>query len=134
MISNETTLRVRYGETDKMGVVYYGNYSLYYEVARTDLMRKYGISYREMEENGIQMPVIQMECTYIKPALYDELLTVHTLIKELPKSKIKFEYEIYNQNKELINKASTTLIFYNVQANKPCRAPLMLTSKIIDFF
>ena len=134
MISNETTIRVRYGETDKMGVVYYGNYSLYYEVARTDLMRKYGISYRELEETGIQMPVIQMECNYMKPAFYDDILYIQTYVKELPSSKIKFEYEIFNKNKELINKASTTLIFYNIQTNKPCRAPLILTSKIIDRF
>jgi acyl-CoA thioester hydrolase len=134
MLSNDSIIRVRYGETDKMGIVYYGTYSLYYEVGRTDLMRKFGISYREMEEQGIQMPVIHMDCFYIKPAFYDDLIKVHTYIKELPKSKIKFEYEIYNSENILINKASTTLIFLDSQTEKPTRAPLFFTDKIKEHF
>ena len=134
MLSHETSIRVRYGETDKMGVVYYGTYSLYYEVGRTELMRKYGISYNEMEKQGIQMPVFQLDCIYLKPAFYDDIIQIHTFLKELPKSKIKFEYEIYNSEKILINKASTTLIFLNTKTGKPSRAPLMLLDKIKDFF
>jgi acyl-CoA thioester hydrolase len=134
MLSNDSIIRVRYGETDKMGIVYYGTYSLYYEVGRTDLMRKYGISYREMEEKGIQMPVIQMDCFYLKPAFYDDLIKVRTYIKELPKSKIKFEYELYNSENLLINKASTTLIFLDSQTEKPTRAPLFFTDKIKEHF
>jgi acyl-CoA thioester hydrolase len=134
MLSHETIIRVRYGETDKMGVVYYGVYPLYFEVGRTELMRKYGISYRELEEQGIQMPVINMECTYLKPAFYDDIIYVKTFVKELPERRIKFEYEIYNYSKELINKASTTLIFLNVQTEKPSRAPLILIKKIQGFF
>lgn len=134
MLSHETIIRVRYGETDKMGVVYYGTYSLYFEVGRTDLMRKYGVSYREMEDLGIQMPVIHMDCFYFKPAFYDDLIQIHTFVKELPKSKIKFEYEIYNAEKILINKASTTLIFLDTQTGKPVRAPRIFTDKINTFF
>jgi len=117
-----------------MGIVYYGTYSLYYEVGRTDLMRKYKISYSEMERQGIQMPVIHMDCFYLKPAFYDDLIQVHTFVKELPKSKIKFEYEIYNSEKTLINKASTTLIFLDSQTGKPARAPFNFIEKIKNFF
>jgi acyl-CoA thioester hydrolase len=87
-----------------------------------------------MEEKGIQMPVIHMDCFYLKSVFYDDLIKVHTYIKELPKSKIKFEYEIYNSENILINKASTTLIFLDTQTGKPSRAPQFFTDKIKDLF
>lgn len=129
MLSHVSEIRVRYGETDKMGVVYYGTYPLYLEVARTDLMRKHGIVYRNLEENGIQMPVVHLECTYIKPAYYDDVIKIHTIVKEIIGSRIIFEYELYNKDNQLLNKASTTLIFVNSVNGKPCRPPLEILDK-----
>jgi acyl-CoA thioester hydrolase len=129
MLSHISEIRVRYGETDKMGVVYYGTYPLYLEVARTDLMRKHGIVYRNLEENGIQMPVVHLECTYFKPAFYDDVITINTIVKEIIGSRIIFEYELYNKDNQLLNKANTTLIFVNSNTGKPCRPPLNIFEK-----
>ncbi len=129
MISHTSEIRVRYGETDKMGVVYYGTYPLYYEVARTELMRNYGIAYKYLEENGIQLPVIHLDCNYFKPAFYDDIIKIITTIKEIKGSKIVFEYELYNSTNVLINKASTTLIFVNSATGKPCRPPIIIYEK-----
>jgi acyl-CoA thioester hydrolase len=129
MLSHISEIRVRYGETDKMGVVYYGTYPLYLEVARTDLMRKHGIVYRNLEENGIQMPVVHLECTYVKPAYYDDVITIKTLVKEIIGSRIIFEYELYNKDNQLLNKANTTLIFVNSITGKPCRPPAVILEK-----
>ncbi len=129
MLSHISEIRVRYGETDKMGVVYYGTYPLYLEVARTDLMRKHGIVYRNLEENGIQMPVVHLECTYIKPAYYDDVIIINTLVKEIIGSRIVFEYELYNKDNQLLNKANTTLIFVNSITGKPCRPPAEILEK-----
>lgn len=132
MISHTTEIRVRYGETDKMGVVYYGAYSLYLEVARTELMREHGISYKSLEENGIQLPVFHLECNYLKPAFYDDIIKVNTFIKELKGSKITFEYELLDINNQLINKSTTTLIFINSETGKPCRPPEIIYKKFLN--
>jgi len=129
MLSHSTEIRVRYGETDKMGVVYYGTYPLYLEVARTELMRKHGIVYRNLEENGIQMPVIHLECSYFKPAFYDDIIKI-TTIGKLKGSKMIFEYELYNKENQLISKATTTLIFINSKSGKPCRPPEIIMEKL----
>ena len=130
MLSHLSEIRVRYGETDKMGVVYYGTYPLYLEVARTELMRKHGIVYRDLENKGIQMPVIHLECSYIKPAYYDDVIKIKTIVKEVKGSKIFFEYELYNLDNQIINKASTTLIFINSITGKPCRPPSIILEKL----
>ena len=134
MLVNESVVRVRYGETDKMGVVYYGNYSLYYEVGRTDLMRKFGIAYSELEKIGIQLPVLSMECEYIKSAFYDEEITIKTYVKEIPLARIKFYYELFNSENQLINKGNTTLVFYDVELKKPIRAPQFFLDNIKAYF
>src|SRR6187455_1395302 len=103
MYESKTTIRVRYGETDQMGYVYYGFYAMYYEVARVESLRKLGVTYKEIEAMGIIMPVIENRSKYIAPARYDEQLTVVAKIREKPSVKIKFEYEIYNERKELIH-------------------------------
>ena len=123
MISCDVQLRVRYGETDRMGYAYYGFYPLYYEVGRTELLRQYGLTYKELEDSGILLPVADMHVDYYSPAQYDELLTVRTIIKEKPGVKIVFTYEIYNSKNELINKATTTLVFVKANNRKPCRPP-----------
>lgn len=134
MLVNESVVRVRYGETDKMGVVYYGNYALYYEVGRTDLMRKFGIAYSDLEKIGIQLPVLSMESEYIRSAFYDEELVIKTFVKELPLARIKFYYELYNKENLLVNKGSTTLVFYDVQLKKPIRAPGFFVDNIKVYF
>jgi acyl-CoA thioester hydrolase len=134
MYISETTVRVRYAETDKMGYVYYGNYTHYYEVGRVEAMRQLGTSYKEMEDSGVMLPVYTCNLKYIKPALYDDLLVIKTVIKELPTLKIIFDYEIYNQKNELINTGNTTLVFIDMETDKPCRAPESFIEKIKQYF
>ena len=123
MMVSETKLRVRYSETDQMGYVYYGNYAQYYEVARADAMRALGMTYREMEERGVFMPIVSMSTKYIRPAHYDDLLTVRTIIREFPSSRMHFFYEIYNEHGILLNKGETVLAFVDSDKGRPCMAP-----------
>lgn len=123
MFVNETNVRVRYAETDQMGFVYYGNYAQYYEVGRVSAMKELGVSYKEMEEKGVIMPLISMSVKYIKPALYDDLLTVKTYVKEMPKARMTFEYEIYNEKGELLNVGDTVLVFVDPVKKRPCGPP-----------
>ena len=134
MYVSETTVRVRYAETDKMGYVYYGNYPQYYEVGRVEALRQLGMSYKEMEDSGIMLPVYTCNLKYIKPALYDDLLLIKTTIKEIPRARITFDYEIYNQNNELLNEGSATLVFIDMKTNKPRPAPDSFLEKIKKFF
>jgi acyl-CoA thioester hydrolase len=134
MYISETTVRVRYAETDRMGYVYYGNYAQYYEVGRVEALREIGSSYKEMEDNGVMLPVYTCDLRYIKSALYDDLLVIKTTIKEMPTVRLSFEYEIYNQNNELINTGSTVLIFINKKNNRPCIAPQSFLEKIKKYF
>lgn len=123
MFISEVSLRVRYGETDRMGYVYYGNYAQYYEVGRVEALRKLGWNYKDMEDSGILLPVHSMSVRYFKPAYYDDLLTVKTIIREMPGVRIRFEYEIYNQKDEKINEGEATLVFISADTKKPCPAP-----------
>ncbi len=124
MIAAEIKVRVRYAETDKMGYVYYGNYATFYEVGRTELMRTWGFCYKDMEEKGYIMPVLEMKCQFIKSAFYDDTLRVKTYIMDLPDSRITFYYEIYNnETNQLLNKGETTLVFVSTQTYKPTKAP-----------
>jgi acyl-CoA thioester hydrolase len=119
MISHEIQLRVRYAETDQMGYVYYGNYATYFEVARVETFRHVGFSYKEMEDQGIMMPVLEYKTKYIKPAKYDDLLTIKIFIKEKPGIRIRFEYEVYNEEGILLNVSETTLVFVSKVTGKP---------------
>jgi len=134
MYKSETTVRVRYAETDRMGYVYYGNYSQYYEVGRVEALRDLGFSYKKMEDSGIMLPVLEFSIKYFKPAFYDDLLTVVTTIKEIPSTRIYFEYEIYNQKNELLNKGDTTLVFVENVSGKPCKPPTDFLTTIEKFF
>lgn len=134
MYISETTVRVRYAETDRMGFVYYGNYAQYYEVGRVEALRQIGTSYKEMEDNGVMLPVYTCNIKYLKSALYDDLLIIKTSVKEMPTAKITFDYEIYNQHNELLNTANTVLVFINKATNKPCKAPKAFMEKIKKFF
>jgi acyl-CoA thioester hydrolase len=123
MISAETSIRVRYSETDQMGIVYYGNYPAYYEVGRVELFRSLGFSYKGLEESGIQMPVTQMSARYLKPAYYDEDIRIITSIKDWPGAKVTFHYDLYNQNNALLNTGATTLVFIDTAKGRPVKAP-----------
>ena len=134
MYQSEIQIRVRYAETDQMGYVYYGNYASYFEVARVETLRNLGFSYKAIEESGIILPVLSYAVRYIKPAYYDDLLTIKVRINEVPMARIKFDYETYNQNDELINVADTTLVFINKKTNKPCAAPAEFILALKKFF
>ena len=117
---DEIQIRVRYGETDQMGVVYHGNYALYLEMGRIEWLRKQGISYKTMEENGIMLP---LNINYKKSACYDDVINVKTQLKKTPTAKIEFEYEITNEKGDILTTAETTLVFIDMKTNKPVRAP-----------
>ena len=134
MFSSEVQIRVRYSETDRMGYVYYGNYAAYLEVARVEALRSMGITYKEMEDSGIVLPVLEYKIKYIKPAYYDELLTIKTFIETLPAARIHFRYEMLNESKVLLNIAETTLVFINRNTQRPCPAPDYFMEKIRPYF
>ncbi|NLF43800.1 MAG: acyl-CoA thioesterase [Bacteroidales bacterium] len=134
MFVSETQIRVRYAETDKMGFVYYGNYPQYYEVGRVEAMRKLGMSYREMEEMGVMMPIANMSIKYIQPAYYDDLITVRTIVKDMPVSRMNFSYEILNPEGKIINTGETTLAFINMKSRRPCAAPDFFVERLKQYF
>src|ERR1700748_1756253 len=115
MFVNTTKLRVRYGETDQMGYMYYGNYAGVYEVGRVEMLRSLGLTYRGMEEFGVMMPVLELKCRYIKPALYDEEITIKVTMEKMPGVRIHFNYELFNEQGELINVGETLLVFVNME-------------------
>jgi len=134
MISQDTEIRVRYGETDQMGYVYYGNYALYCEVGRTELLRSLGLTYKQIEESGFMLPVLSFNSTYYKPAKYDELIKVVTTINIKPSVKVIFNYHIYNEGGELVNISESTLGFINSVTNKPARPPHFFLDIISPYF
>ena len=123
MKKSSTKTRVRYSETDQMGVVYHGNYAQFFEMGRTEWLRSLGLTYKDMEMNGIILPVVSINLTFIKSALYDDILTIHTFLKKEPMVKIEFNYEIKNQLDELICTGSSVLAFINSKNMKPTRCP-----------
>lgn len=134
MYTSEIKVRVRYGETDKMGYVYYGNYPLYYEIGRTELMRGFGYPYSKIEEMGIMLPVRTLDIKYHKAAKYDDLLTIRTTIKEMPGVKITFYYEVLNEENELLNEGTTMLVFVDENTRKPRKAPDDLLNQLEKYF
>ncbi|KFC20268.1 acyl-CoA thioesterase [Chryseobacterium sp. FH1] len=130
MIQTTTSIRVRYGETDPMKYVYYGNYAEYFEVARVELFRTLGMSYDEIEKRGIFLPVSEYKIKYLKPALYDQLLEIRTYVRKIPGIRIEFDYEIYNEDNAKITEASTTLFFLDSETNKIVKCPDYLTELI----
>lgn len=134
MLIHETKIRVRYGETDTMGYVYYGHYASYYEVGRTDMIRKAGLTYRSMEESGIMLPVVHLECKFIKPARYDDLLIIRTTIRKMPTARISFFYEIFNEEGEKINEGETSLVFTDRKNRRPTRPPASLIKALKPYF
>lgn len=134
MFQAKTQIRVRYAETDQMGYVYYGNYAMYFEVARVEAMRSAGFSYKGMEDDGIMMPVLESHFRYLKPGKYDELLTIKTTIPTIPGVRIRFEYQVINESDELITEGWTTLAFLKKDSHTPTRPPQNLLDLLKPFF
>jgi acyl-CoA thioester hydrolase len=126
----EFTVRVRYAETDQMGVVYHGNYAQYFEMGRVEWLRNLGVSYKWMEDNGVMLPVVSLEMNYKKPAKYDDLLRVKTLLKSQTSVKIEFDYEIYNQDNQLLTTGYSMLVFVDIKTGKPILPPKYVSDKI----
>ncbi|WP_369049299.1 acyl-CoA thioesterase [Tenacibaculum sp. UWU-22] len=117
------SFRIRYSETDQMGVVYHGNYAQFFELGRTEWLRELGISYKKMEQQGVMLPVVSLTCNFKKSAFYDEVLTIKTSLKKMPTAKIEFNCEITNEKNELICTGNTVLAFIDLKTRKPIRCP-----------
>ena len=127
---NKISFRVRYAETDQMGVVYHGNYAQYLEMGRVEWLRGFGVSYKKMEENGIMLPVISLSVNYKKSAEYDDFITVETHLKKLPLVKIEFDFKIYNEHQEILATANTVLAFLDTKTKRPIKCPDYILKKI----
>jgi acyl-CoA thioester hydrolase len=134
MFTHETTLRVRYGETDRMGYVYYGTYPLYFEVGRVEALRSLGFPYRAIEEDGVMLPVHDMQVKYHRPARYDDELTIRTTIRSMPGVRIIFDYQVLDAQGTLLTEASTTLVFVDMASGRPRAAMKELVSALGPYF
>ncbi len=135
MLNHETTIRVRYGETDQMGYLYYGAYALYYEVGRAEAIRSIGLTYKDMELTyGIFMPVMSFQIRFVRPAFYDEELTVKTQMRHLPTRTMTFYHEIFNEQHKLLNGGSVRLGFVEAASRRSVDAPGYLLEKLKPFF
>ena len=135
MYESETTIRVRYAETDQMNVVYYGNYAQYFEVGRVESMRVLGFSYKELEATGVIMPVVELHTKYLRPAHYDDLLTIKTMIKELPiDHRIEFHQEVYNELGKLLTIGRVVLYFIKASDKSKSTIPGNMRERLIPFF
>lgn len=132
MITHDCNIRVWYKHTDQMAICHHSNYICYYEAARSEFLRELGMSFAEVERRGIMMPILEVNSKYHKPAYFDELLTVRIIIKDLPKARITFEYEIYNEKEELINTGMTQLGFIHSDTRRPCRCPEWFLKLLTD--
>jgi acyl-CoA thioester hydrolase len=135
LFTNTTTLRIHYALTDQMGVVYYGNYAQFYEIGRTEAIRSLGFTYKALEAIGIIMPVVETSSKFLRPAKYDDVITIQTSIKELPNlHSIIFYTEIFNEAGKLLNTGSTTLVFVDTATHKKINIPKILFDKLEPFF
>lgn len=134
MFSHTTELRVRYGETDKMGYVYYGDYAEYFEVGRVEALRSLGFPYKRLEEEGVMLPVREMQVRYHRAAGYDDLLTLRTTIVEPPSARITFRNELFDEDGGLIAEATITLVFVDADTRRPRKAPSALLQALASYF
>jgi len=135
MYSHDTQLRVRYGETDQMGYLYYGRYAEYFEVGRVETIRSLGLTYKELEDkHGIWLPVVSLDMRFVRPAYYDDLLTVHTEIRKMPNEYITFHCEVFNEKNKLINAGTVRLCFFAAASKKVVPAPEHLLEKLRPYF
>jgi acyl-CoA thioester hydrolase len=135
MYAFDTQLRVRYGETDQMGYLYYGNYAQYFEVGRVETIRSLGCSYKELEEvHGIWLPVVSMEMRFVRPVYYDELITIHSEIRKLPDEYITFHTDLFNEKGKKVNGGTVRLCFFHAASKKVVPTPDFLMEKLQPFF
>lgn len=135
MFTSKTQIRIHYALTDQMKVVYHGNYIQFYEIGRTEALRSLGLTYKEVEETGVIMPVTEIHSKFIRPALYDDLITVVTTVKEMPlHHKIVFHSEIYNEKDQLLNVGDVTLYFMEAKTMKRASIPEMIKDKLKEYF
>ena len=135
MYTSDIQIRVRYAETDQMGYVYHGNYAAYFEVARTEAFRKLGISYKELEADGVGMPVGELRTRFRRPARYDDLLTVRLLLRQPPEgARVLFEYEIYNQEQQLLTEGHTLMVFVTTSTGRPVPMPASIQERLLPYF
>jgi acyl-CoA thioester hydrolase len=127
-------IRVRYADTDQMGYVYYGNYARFYEIGRVEALRSIGFHYKEMEDEGVMMPVYENRSKYLKPARYDDLLSIRVILHQMPGVRVVFQYEIRNQDGDLLNTGETTLVFQRRDNAKLCMPPDVLVEKLTPYF
>tara|TARA_B100000768_G_scaffold61113_1_gene59189 strand:- start:5821 stop:6219 length:399 start_codon:yes stop_codon:yes gene_type:complete len=130
MNTHQTEIKVRYGETDQMGVVYHGNYAQYLEIGRLEWLDAIGVNYKEMESNDVMLPVISMNLKYIKSAIYGDIITVSTTLLKPPMASIEFTYKIHNSSGELLTTAYTKLAFINMKSNFPMRCPQYILDEL----
>ena len=129
-IKHTTKIRVRYGETDQMGYCYYGNYAQYFEVGRVEALRDMGMSYRELEDLGAMLPVLDYQVKYIQPAVYDDELSIVTKIVKLDGTRLYFNYEVFNEKDELLTTGTTTLVFISKTSKRPVKPPAIFVNII----
>jgi acyl-CoA thioester hydrolase len=135
MYEHITTLRVRYAETDQMDIVYYGNYAQYFEVGRAECIRELGYTYKQMEELGVRMPVVHMETDFLRPAHYDDLITIKTMLKNLPEGhEIIFHHEVFNEKTKLLTTGKVVLFFIDSKTGKRTNIPSYLKATLAAFF
>jgi acyl-CoA thioester hydrolase len=127
---NKTEIRVRYGETDQMGVVYHANYAQYFEVGRTEWLRQFGITYKEMEDRGVMLPVVSLQINYKSSARYDDQLLIVTRLSKIPTASITFDYELLNVENEILATGTTVLAFIDMEKNRPTRCPAYLLDQL----
>ncbi len=132
MKSHHTFVKIRYAETDQMGVVHHGNYPQYLEIARLEWLSELGVSYKIMEEEGIMLPVYELNLKYIKPVTFDEKIRIETRLHEMPNVKIIFDYLVYNEKEELVTSASSVLVFMDAKTRRPMRCPEYILEKLKD--
>ncbi len=135
MFTSETQIRIHYALTDQMGVVYYGNYAQFYEIGRTEAIRALGFTYKEIEAMGIVLAVTDMHIKFLRPAKYDDVITVKTTLREISlHHKIIFHGEIFNQENELLNAGEVTLYFLEAKTMKRINMPEELKEKLAGYF
>lgn len=135
MFQHETKIRVRYAETDQMDVVYHGNYAQYFEVGRAESIRQMGFTYKDMEAMGVVMPIVEWHAKYLRPAHYDELLTIRTILKELPDDhRIEFHQEVYNESEKLLTVGRVVLYFIDASTKQKTNMPEVLKAKLLPYF
>lgn len=135
MYVSDTTVRVRYAETDQMNIVYYGNYAQYFEVGRVEAIRQLGITYKDIEAMGIMLPVVELHCKYLRPARYDDLLTVRTMLREMPKDhRLEFYQEVYNEDQKLLTTGRVVLYFVKSLTMEKTAMPEEMHERLKPFF